>query len=86
MCRAFRLSAERVRVYRVEALKLADTIARLTGSRALADSATSNLLAAVESVRDAVRRVCRIPFTDQVRLPVGRAAALAADLRPYSDA
>ena len=38
-------------------------------------------VAAVDAVREAVRRAYRIPFTDQVRLPANEAAALREDLR-----
>ena len=79
------LLRNRVRVDKVQALQLVDAIADEAGSPADASSATSDLLATVASVRDAVRTAYPIPLTDQVRLPAERATGLAAELRSRSD-
>jgi hypothetical protein len=80
------LLRDRVRVDKVEVLKLVDSIAHATGTSDIGGTATPGVLAAVESVRDAIRRAYPIPLTDQVRLPVERAAALAANLRSHGEA
>jgi hypothetical protein len=71
------LMRDQVRVDCVDALKLVDAIA---GSSAgtLGDQ---DAAATLEAVRQAVLQAPPIPFTDQVRLPAGRAADLANRLR-----
>jgi hypothetical protein len=75
---------ERVRVDKVEVLKLVDVITRAAGPSELDGWSTPGLSAALESVRDAIRCAYPIPFTDHVRLSGAHAAALAADLRLHS--
>lgn len=68
---------DQVRVDCVDALKLVDAIAGSSASTVGDEDAA----AALEAVRQAVLQAPPIPFTDQVRLPAGRAADLANRLR-----
>jgi hypothetical protein len=75
-----------VRVDQVDVLHLVDQIAEHAGASGLEQSrtaASAELAAAVDSIRHAVRRAPRLPFTDQVRLPGSEVVRMVDSLRGF---